>query len=165
MRPARDLGNRIRLAAGPIEPIEAGVGVCLHQSSITRQMLFRMFGAAIRRVKEGDGRRIRTSKWPIVPDIGPQPPGPGLSLGQNPNGGVVGVDALGRKHLRPDQKDEWHQGRCRRTDPVGQRRDIEIDTLACIDGALAVERQVKAIFGEQDVCQQAGSGTSARDRV
>jgi hypothetical protein len=75
------------------------------------------------------------------------------------------VDALGCKHMRPDQKDERHQRRCRRSNPVGQRRDIEIDTLAGIDGALPVERQMKTVFGEQDVCQQARSGASARDRM
>ena len=61
-----------------------------------------MFGAAIRRIEEGDGRRIGAAKRPIVTDIGPQPSGPGLSFGQNPNGGVVSMDALGRKHMRPD---------------------------------------------------------------
>ena len=88
-----------------------------------------------------------------------------LSLGKYPNGGVIGVDALRCKHMRPDQKDKRHQRRGRRADPVGQRRDIEIDALAGIGSALAIERKVKTVFGEQDVCEQARPSASSRDAV
>lgn len=53
----------------------------------------------------------------------------------------------------PDQKDEWHQGRSRRTDPVGQRRDIEIDTVA-VNAKLASFR--KFILSAARRCRRPG---------
>ena len=50
-------------------------------------------------------------------------------------------------------------------DPVGQRRDVELDAFAGIDGALAVERQMQAVLGEQDMGEQLGAGAPARDRM
>jgi len=124
-----------------------------------------MFGATIGRVEEGCGRRIATAKGPIVPYIGPQPPGAGLPFAENRHGRVVGVDALGRKDMLPDQKDERHQrGGCS-ADPISQRRDVEINALAGIDSALAVERQVQAVFGEQNMREQARPGASPRNRM
>jgi hypothetical protein len=49
------------------------------------------------------------------------------------------ADALGCKHMCPDQKDERHQRRRCCAYPVGQRRDIEINALPGIDRTLAVE--------------------------
>ena len=84
------------------------------------------------------------------------------SLGKYPNGGVIGVDALGCKHVCLHQKDKRHQRRGRRAD---QRRDIEVDALAGMGSALAIERKVKTVFAEQDVCERARPGTSPHDRV
>jgi hypothetical protein len=58
------------------------------------------------------------------------------------------VDALGREHMGPDQQHERHQGCRRGTDPVRERRDVELDAFARIDRALAVERNppLKAAF-------------------
>ena len=75
------------------------------------------------------------------------------------------MDALGGEDMRPDRLDQRHQRCRRRADPVGQRRDIEFDAFARIDGALTIERQMQAVFGEQDMGEQRGPGTSARDRV
>ena len=50
-------------------------------------------------------------------------------------------------------------------DPVGQRRDVELDALAGIGRALAVERQMQAVLGEQDMGQQLRPGAAARDRM
>ena len=75
------------------------------------------------------------------------------------------MDALGGEDMGPDHIDQRHQ-RCRRgAHPVGQRRDVEIDAFARIDGALAVERQVQAVLGEQDMGEQLRPGAPARDRV
>ena len=64
-----------------------------------------------------------------------------------------------------DRLDQRHQRRRRRADPVGQRRDVEVDALAGIGRALAVERQVQAVLGEQHMRQQARPGAAARDRM
>ena len=50
-----------------------------------------------------------------------------------------------------DHLDQRHQRRRRRTDPVGQRRHVEINAFPCINGALAVERQMQAVLGKQDM--------------
>jgi hypothetical protein len=47
-----------------------------------------------------------------------------------------------------DLVDQRHQGRGAGSDPVGQRRGIEVDTFLGIDGALPVERQVRPILGK-----------------
>ena len=64
-----------------------------------------------------------------------------------------------------DRLDQRHQGRGRGADPVGQRRDIEIDALAGIGRALAVERQMQAVLGEQHMGEQPWPGAPARDRM
>ena len=49
--------------------------------------------------------------------------------------------------------------------PIRQGRDIEVDAFAFIDVALAIERQVQAILGEQDMSEQLGTCAPARDRM
>ena len=75
------------------------------------------------------------------------------------------MDALGREHVGADRLDQRHQGCRAGADPVGQRRDVELDALAGIGRALAVERQVQAVLGEQHMRQQPRPGAPARDRV
>ena len=128
-------------------------------------MLLGMLAAAIGRVEEHRRRRIGAAKRPVVAHIGPQPAGAGLALGQHRHGGVVGMDALGCEDMRPDRLDQRHQGRRRSADPIGQRRDVELDAFAGIDRALAVERQMQAVLGEQDMRQQPRPGAPARDRM
>ena len=50
-------------------------------------------------------------------------------------------------------------------DPIGQRRDVELDALAGIGRALPVERQVQAVLGEQHMREQPWPGATARDRM
>src|SRR6202040_2655676 len=75
VRPARRLDDWTRFAARSVEPGEARIGVRLHQPSVTGQMLFRMFGAAIGRVEEHGSRRVATAKRPVIAHIGPYPSG------------------------------------------------------------------------------------------
>jgi len=75
------------------------------------------------------------------------------------------MDALGGEDMCPDQQQQWHQRRGRSADPVSQRRDVELDALAGIDRALAVERQMQPVFGEQDMRQKSGAGAPTRDRM
>jgi hypothetical protein len=100
MRPAGRLDDRSWFAPRVIEPVEPRISVCLHQPYIAGKMLFGMFGAAIGRVEEDHGRRIAACKWPVVAHISPEPPGPGLALGEDRHGGVVGMDALGGEDVR-----------------------------------------------------------------
>jgi hypothetical protein len=67
--------------------------------------------------------------------------------------------------MRADQQHQRHQ-RCRAgADPVGERRDIKIDTLARIDGALTIERQMQAVFREQHMREQSPPRASTCDRA
>ena len=50
-------------------------------------------------------------------------------------------------------------------DPVGERRDLELDALAGEGGALPVQRQMVAKLADQDHGEQARAGEAARDRV
>jgi hypothetical protein len=51
------------------------------------------------------------------------------------------------------------------THPVRQRRDVEVDAFTLVDVALTIVRQVQAVLGEQDMGQQLGPCTLARNRV
>src|SRR6516164_8143158 len=126
-------------------------------------MLLRMLTATIRRVEEHGRWWIGTGKWPVVAHIGPEPTGPGLALGQDWHCGVVGVDALGSEDMAPDRVDQRHQSCRRGAHPVCERRDIEVDAFALVDVALTIERQVQAVFGEQDMGEEPGPRTSTRD--
>jgi hypothetical protein len=75
------------------------------------------------------------------------------------------MDAFGREDVSPQHLVERHQ-RCRcRAHPVGQGRHIEFDAFPRIHGALAVERNMQAVLGEQDMGEQLWPGAPARDRM
>jgi hypothetical protein len=74
-------------------------------------MRVRMHGAAVGRVEERRRRRRGPGKRPVVAHISPQAAGPALALGQHRHRGVVGMDALGGKHVCADRFDERHQCR------------------------------------------------------
>ncbi len=93
MRPARRLDDRPSLATRFIEPVEARIGVRLHQAGEAGQVKLRMLAATVTRVEERRSRRIAPAKGLIVPHIGPQTSGPRLALGQHRHGDVIGVDA------------------------------------------------------------------------
>lgn len=60
---------------------------------------------------------------------------------------------------------ERFQKRSGLADPIRQRRAVEVEPLALEDLALAIERQMVGVFGDQDMGQQAGTGSSALDRA
>src|SRR6266446_6003897 len=71
MGPAGGLHDRPRLAGGLVEPVEAGIGVRLHQSDIASQMLLGMLAAAIARIEEHRRWWIGAGKRPVVAHVGP----------------------------------------------------------------------------------------------
>ncbi|RAK07152.1 hypothetical protein ATI53_11094, partial [Salipiger aestuarii] len=50
------------------------------------------------------------------------------------------VQALGRQNMGPDQGVDWCQRGSAGPDPVGQRREAEVDTFLCIALGLSVQR-------------------------
>ena len=67
--------------------------------------------------------------------------------------------------MTSDRFDQRHQRCGAGANPIGERRDVELDALACIDCALAVERQMQAVLAEQHMREQARAGAPARDRM
>ena len=49
-------------------------------------------------------------------------------------------------------------------DPVGQRRAVQLDTVAREDLALTIERKVIAVFGDQHMGEKPGTGEPLGDR-
>ena len=66
------------------------------------------------------------------------------------------MDAFGRKDVGADGFDQRRKRRRTRPDPVGERRDIEIDAFLRPHLALPVERQMRPIFCEQNLRQKSG---------
>jgi hypothetical protein len=75
------------------------------------------------------------------------------------------MDTLGREDVSLQRLDQRHQRRRRRPHPVGQGRDVEVNTLASIGRALAGQRQMQPVLAEQDVGQQVGAGPAAGNRM
>src|SRR5215472_18441833 len=75
MCPAAGLDNAI---AGE-QFIEPGIAVGVYDAAEVLQMRLWMLAFAVGRIKEQGSRRARTSKWPLIANVGPQPPGLGLT--------------------------------------------------------------------------------------
>ena len=89
----------------------------------------------------------------VVAHVGPQSAGGTLVLREHWHRRVVGVDAFSGQHVLFDFLDQRRK-RCRaRTNPIGQRRDVEVDAFLRVDVALAIERKVGAVLGKQNVRQ------------
>ena len=67
--------------------------------------------------------------------------------------------------MATDGVSEGFQQGSRLADPVGQGRAIQIEALAVEDLALAVKRQMVGILADQNVGEQARTGTAALDRA
>lgn len=67
--------------------------------------------------------------------------------------------------MAPDRIDQRHQGCRRAAHPVRQRRYVEVNAFALVDVALTMEQQVQTVLGEQDMGEELGPCTSARNRV
>ena len=75
------------------------------------------------------------------------------------------MQALGGEHVAAKLGEDGFEGGGASADPVGERRDFELDSLAGESGALPVQRQVVAKLADQDHGEQARAGEAARDRV
>jgi hypothetical protein len=69
MGPARDFGDRSIF----IKLLEACICICLERTLVELEVLLRVFGLAIGRVGEPDGRSGIFSGGPVIADIGPEP--------------------------------------------------------------------------------------------
>ncbi len=126
-----------------------------------------MFALAIHaELIPGAGRGL-AAPWPFVADIAPHPRrlgSAGLASDLHLDRGVVREErGTGARQLADMVGQRFQE--CRRSpDPIGQRRPVQIDLLARVDPGLSVQWKMIAIFADQHMRQQAGTGTPAFDR-
>ncbi len=161
MCPTECLGQRIGIAINLEQRIVAAIGVRLQNAGEGLQVALRMLLPSIARGIVNCGRRREPSERPIVPNIGPDAAGIGLSLGQDRHCRVVTMQALSGKNMRFDQTMKWLQRRGTCSDLIGQCRQADVDALAGIAFALAIERLVLGELLEQDHRQQVWPGKAA----
>ena len=100
MGPAERLGDGTAGAGRRVEPAEAAIGVGLQDPGIAGEMPLGMLAAAVARIVEQHRRRPASpAERAVVADIGPEPAGDRLALGQHRHGGVVAVQPLGSEHM------------------------------------------------------------------
>src|SRR5439155_23546384 len=102
------LNDEARLAPHNVEPVEAGIGVGLHDAAVVCEMFLGMLPAAVGRVVVERCRSRPTAEGLVVAYVGPQPPRAALAPGEHRNGRVVGVDACSSKDVLADLVDHWH---------------------------------------------------------
>ncbi len=73
-------------------------------------MLLGMLASSVARGVIDRRRRRMPGERPVIPHISPDPPGRALALGQDTDGGVVAMKALGSQHMTFDQVEERHDG-------------------------------------------------------
>ena len=103
-------------------------------------LLDRMIARAGSRVAEQGRRWVRAAERPVVAHIDPGPRSVGLALGQHRHRRVVAMQAVRRQHMGRDQVVQRAQCHGAGADLVGQGGQAEVDTLARIAVALAVQR-------------------------
>lgn len=133
---------------------------------MTRKMVGGMLARPI------DAELIPSAGWRVpapralVPHVAPEPGGFGLRrVGPHLqfNGGVVRKQGWTRPDQFADVRGQRLQQGRRAPDPVAQRGAMQIDAFACLDPGLPLKRQVIAIFADQDVRHEAGSGPPTFD--
>src|SRR5689334_17213926 len=122
----------------------------------------RMLATAIGAVEVDRRRRRGTAERAVVADIDPQSSGPGAAKArlQHRDRRVVGVDLLGGEDVIADAVDDRLQQPDRLADPIAQGRAVEVEAVAGTDLALPVQRQMIAIFRDQQMRQHAGGGAT-----
>ena len=162
MRPARRL---LHLAA-VVEAVEPAIAVGLQHAAEPGEMRLGMLGPAVRAVAVEHGGRGRAAMRPLVAEIGPEPAGAGLAeaRGEDRHRRVVGMQHGARQDMPGQRIDQRPQQRRRLADPIGQGRALQLDALAGVDLALAVQRQVVGVLGHQHMGEQPRRGAAAADR-
>jgi hypothetical protein len=163
--PAGRLKDRRRLPCSLVELVISIKGIGLHNAHIAGKMFSRMFPGTTARVMERCRGWVRTAKRAVIADIGPDPADNSFQFRQHRHRRVVGMDALGAQHMRPDRLDQrierYHAG----PDPIRQGRDIDLDSLASKGLALPVQRLMQQELVDQHHRQQARPGEATRDRM
>ena len=78
--------------------LEAAVAIRLQNAGGRGQMLLRVLTSPVARGAIDRRRRRRPGEGPVIAHIAPDPPGCALALGQDADGGVIAMQALGSEH-------------------------------------------------------------------
>ena len=134
----------------------AAKGVGLDHAAKAGQMIARPLTAAIGAKAVIGGGGPPALPGPLVDDISPQPPGPGLAVARRQHGDrrVIGVDDWRCQDVGADQLGQRRHPPGGMPDPVGQGGTLDLDALARQDRRLAVERQPIEIFVDHDIGDQ-----------
>src|SRR5438552_15283915 len=123
-----------------VEAVEPRIAVGLQDAAEAVQVLTRVLTLAIRGVAKPYRRRIGAARGSIITHVDPQPPLLGLARArcQHRHRRIVGMELLGRAHVRAQWiKERLPQGTCR-PDPLGECRTTQLDAVAAIPLALAL---------------------------
>ena len=108
------------------------------------------------------GRWDIAAPRPLVPAIGPQSRRRGFASagGEHLDWRVVCKDRLPTQNMATNGICQRFQKRGGLADPVGQCRAINVDPVTFEDAALAIEWKMVCVFIDQDMSQQARTGTT-----
>ena len=136
---ARCLGHSVI-----IQPGIAGISIRLQDAAEPGEVLPRMLAFAVRAVAIQHRRRGLPAERLVVAHIAPHPSRLGLAAAgiQHRHRGVVGMHPLRRHHVQPHRLDQRTHQPCALSDPVRQRRAVEVDAAPRVDLRLAIQRQV-----------------------
>ena len=143
-------------SSGRMKLIEPGISIGLEDPAVVSQMLLRVLSGSVRRVKEQGRWRCRSGERSIIANIGPQSSGDRSAFGQHRNRGVIAMQSFCHHHMQPSQRDQWREECGARTDPVSQRRHIEVDPFASINLALPVQWLICANFASRIIASRFG---------
>jgi hypothetical protein len=122
------------------QPLKGGTAVDLNDALELRQVSSGAFGPVIRAVEVNPRRRLGSVPGPIITSIDPEPGGLGATAAgiEHRDRRVVGEQRLGVDHMPGEPRLQRFQPPHSATDPVGQRRAVELNTLPGEDLALAI---------------------------
>lgn len=128
-------------------------------------MRHRTLCLAIGRIDIGGRRWIAPAPWPVVAGIGPELAGLGTTAPRIEHRRRGLVSEQSRRTLQPLERmvPKRRQPSGSPSDPVGERRAVELDVLTSEDLRLPIERQVIGILGDNDVRDERGGGHAAGD--
>jgi hypothetical protein len=152
MSPTRDFVDRSSF----VELLEACERVGLQGAPVVLQVLPWVLTLAVRRVGEPYGRGDRIAGRPVVPDVGPEPPDPGLAVPRRKHRDrcIVGVELARGHHVNTDRLDQRSEQLAGCADPSGQRRSVEIESFASVDLRLSIQRKMICILRDQHMGEQ-----------
>jgi hypothetical protein len=135
----------------------------------------RLRGSFLLHKVAGSRRRRRLAERPysaciaggtVIPDVGPEPPDPGLAVAGSEHGdrSIVGMKLARRHHVSTDRLDQGSEQLAGGADPSSQRRAIEIESFARVDFRLSIQRDVICILRDQHMGQQSRACQTTIDR-